>query len=80
MSFLCLGYGSPPPELVWKKNGEVLKETNRIKILGNSTFQLQIFSVGVEDAGTYECIYKNPLGEDSRSVLVTVDGQEGRGE
>lgn len=79
VSFLCLGYGSPPPELVWKKNGEVLKETNRIKIRGHPTFQLQIFSVGVEDAGTYECIYKNPLGEDSRSVLVTVDGQEGRG-
>ena len=78
VSFYCVGYGDPQPNLTWKKNGETVQETDRIKI-DQSSRELRIFSALVEDAGTYECIYSNKLGEDKRSVVFNVDGQSGTG-
>ena len=77
MSFYCFGYGDPQPSVLWKKNGKTVKEPNG---KGSQLFdKLQIFSVGVDDAGSYECVYRNKYGEDSRSALLTVDGQTGKG-
>ncbi|XP_074615759.1 scavenger receptor cysteine-rich type 1 protein M160-like isoform X2 [Acropora palmata] len=77
VSFYCFGYGDPQPNVLWKKNGKTLKEPNGKKSL---LFEkLQISSVGVDQAGSYECVYRNKYGEDSRSALLTVDGQTGKG-
>lgn len=73
VSFYCSGYGDPQPNVLWKKNGKTVTETSGEKSL------LQIALVGVDDAGSYECVYRNKYGEDSRSALLTVDGQTGKG-
>ena len=78
VSFYCVGYGDPKPSLTWKKNGETVQETDRIKI-DKLSGELRIISASVEDAGTYECVYSNNLGKDKRSVVFNVDGQSGTG-
>lgn len=77
VSFFCFGYGSPQPTVLWRKNGKTVKKTIGIK---NQLFEkLQIPSVMVDNAGSYECVYRNKHGEDSRTALLTVDGQTGKG-
>lgn len=77
VSLYCFGYGHPQPNVLWKKNGKTVRKPNG---KGTQLFdELQIFSVGVDDAGSYECVYRNKYGEDSRSALLTVDGQTGKG-
>ena len=78
VSFYCVGYADPKPEVTWEKNSEAVQATDRIEL---STVQgsakLQIKSVTVTDAGKYECIYKNSQGEVRRAAVLTVDGQAG---
>ena len=76
VSFYCVGYGDPQPNIFWKKNAESVKGTDRMKI-DKSSGELRILSAKVEDAGTYECTYSNKHGEDKRSVVFNVDGQSG---
>lgn len=76
VSFYCVGYGSPTPDVTWRKNGENVKETDRIKI-DRSVGELRISSARDEDAGTYECIYSNKYGDDRKSAVLHVDGQTG---
>lgn len=78
VSFYCVGYGDPQPELTWKKSGESVKESDRVKI-DKSTGELRITAAEVKDAGTYECTYSNKLGEDKKSAVLNVDGQAGIG-
>ena len=81
MSFYCGGYGDPSPEIVWQKNSKNVDKSDRIKLDAvQGSGKLGIYSVTVEDAGTYECIYRNSFGETTRKALLTVDGQTGTGQ
>ena len=78
VSFYCVGYGDPQPELTWTKNGESVKESDRVKI-DKSRRELRITAADFKDAGTYECTYSNKHGEDKKSAVLNVDGQAGVG-
>lgn len=53
-----------------------VETSHRIKIDPvQGSGELQIISVTVEDAGKYECIYRNSFGEARREASLTVDGQ-----
>lgn len=81
VSFYCVGYADPPPEIIWQKNSERIESSDRIKVDAiQGRGQLRIYSVTVGDSGVYKCIYKNSLGEVSRSAKLTVDGQTGIGQ
>lgn len=76
VTFYCVGFAEPLPKVMWEKNSEAVKASDRIELnLVQGSAKLRITSVMVEDAGTYECIYKNSYGEVRRSAVLTVDGQ-----
>lgn len=78
VSFYCVGYADPHPEITWEKNSETVQASDRIELsLVQGSAQLRINSVTIRDAGTYECICKNNQGEVRRSAVLTVDGQTG---
>ena len=76
VSFYCVGFADPKPEITWEKNSETVEASDRIELnLIQGSAKLRINSVTVGDAGTYECIYKNSYGEVRKSAVLTVDGQ-----
>ena len=78
VSLYCVGFGDPPPEIVWQKNSESVAASDRIKIdTTHRSGELRISSVTDEDAGVYECKYQNSFGAVKRSAVLTVDGQSG---
>ena len=76
VSFYCVGFADPKPEITWEKNSETVKASDRIELnLVQGSAKLRINSVTVGVAGTYECVYKNSYGEVRKSAVLTVDGQ-----
>ena len=65
--------GYPEPSVVWKKDGNVLVENKNISIsFGNGVYLLALKNCQREDAGCYECIASNPVGESICQCLMTV--------
>lgn len=61
----CKVKGFPQPQLVWKKDGELLTNTSRVSVItdvANKSFtssRLQIRGVTKEDVAVYSCISWN---------------------
>jgi hypothetical protein len=57
--------GSPTPELKWYKDGQMIIESERIKIVKESedTFSLFIEKVTIEDSGSYSVVASNSIGQ-----------------
>ena len=57
--------GSPAPELKWYKDGQMIIESERVKIVKESddTFALLIERVTIEDSGSYSVVASNALGQ-----------------
>ena len=57
--------GSPAPELKWYKDGQMIIESERIKIVKESedTYALVIERVKIEDSGSYSVVASNSMGQ-----------------
>ena len=82
----CLGYGSPPPTITWRKGGRLLtNESDSQTNVYNSFLAesgvtlsrsvLEICSVNLADEGEYSCSAVNSFGNDSVSFELFVNVQ-----
>jgi len=72
----CYVTGEPKPEIVWKKDNEVIVEGRRHVIYEDDqeNFVLKILFCKQADNGLYTCTASNLAGQTYSSVLVTVKG------
>ena len=68
MSLFCQASGQPTPTVTWRKAFSQLSKGKTVVVDGNLT----IVSVRKPDGGTYACVAKNLLGDDSAVAQVTV--------
>ena len=61
----CDANGDPKPLVTWKKDGQILQQSN-------TTTNILITDIELRDAGTYVCTAKNIAGSVSQSILVRV--------
>lgn len=54
----------------WKKNGELLVESERIQFVDNTT--LFILHVSISDSGYYTCVVSNAVSHNETSFLLKV--------
>ncbi|XP_058835456.1 peroxidasin isoform X2 [Topomyia yanbarensis] len=73
--FTCKAVGDPRPEIVWMLNtNEIHSDDTRINVLPDGS--LRIDEVTATDAGRYECMAKNNMGEvQSRPARMTVNNE-----
>lgn len=66
--------GSPAPEVTWYKDGQLITESERIKIKkeGNDKYTLTIKSARLEDAGSYSIVAKNEISQTSEFWSLSV--------
>lgn len=58
------------------KDGIPIAPTDNVQLdVEGTLYILSIASVGVEDAGSYECVAKNKAGDDTCSAVLSVDGR-----
>lgn len=73
--FSCKAIGDPRPEIVWMLNAnEIHSDDTRINVLPDGS--LRIDEVTANDAGQYECMAKNNMGEVlSRQARMIVNNE-----
>ncbi|MEQ2195057.1 hypothetical protein XENOCAPTIV_006849 [Xenoophorus captivus] len=67
---LCQAEGSPPPSITWHKDGQLLSDSVRQRLLSSGSLQMAF--VQKSDAGQYTCTAANPAGTDSLDMRLTV--------
>lgn len=73
--FSCKAIGDPRPEIVWMLNAnEIHSDDTRINVLPDGS--LRIDEVTANDAGRYECMARNNMGEvHSRQARMIVNNE-----
>ena len=72
----CTSRGSPPDTFTLIKDGMPVTPTPSVSMVTHTVsmavFQLYytINSVTTNDSGTYTCVVKNPIGNDSETITV----------
>ncbi|XP_030622886.1 myosin light chain kinase, smooth muscle-like [Chanos chanos] len=71
----CHIYGYPDPEVVWLQDGELLEETERVRIEYEESglCTLILTDVKPEDSGIYKCQASNSLGQALCSAKLSVE-------
>ncbi|XP_012591877.2 hemicentin-1 [Microcebus murinus] len=67
----CQVTGSPPPTIMWLKDGQLIDERDGFKILLNGR-KLIIAQAQVSDTGLYRCVATNTAGDHKKEFEVTV--------
>lgn len=67
--------GNPFPEIEWTRDGEPIKESDRIHVLRkiDDIYSLVIRGAGPKDEGEYTCTATNPAGKTMRTFTLNVD-------
>ena len=68
--FQCDIVGSPRPEIIWMKDGMVIKPSDYFKIIDKK--HLSILGLLSSDAGMYQCFGNNSIGNVQASVQLMV--------
>ena len=71
----CNATGTPPPTVVWFRNGEEIDPTSR-RFNALPDGRLQINDVSLDDSANYTCRATNRLGEDVTTLTLTVERKE----
>uniref|UniRef100_A0A665TAV4 Titin n=1 Tax=Echeneis naucrates TaxID=173247 RepID=A0A665TAV4_ECHNA len=65
--------GRPQPEVSWKKDGQMLKQTTRVNVLNSKTSsKITIKDATKEDVGKYEITLTNPVGTKTAEISVII--------
>uniref|UniRef100_A0A674IMN9 Hemicentin-1 n=1 Tax=Terrapene triunguis TaxID=2587831 RepID=A0A674IMN9_9SAUR len=67
----CPATGTPPPTIMWLKDGQPVEEGDGYKILLNGR-KLLISRAQVSDTGRYKCVATNKAGDHERELDITV--------
>lgn len=73
IKFEVIAQGIPKPEAIWTLNGKPLKNDDHYKIVEDGLkYNLSIAETALGDAGNFQVVIKNPLGELSKQCQLHV--------
>ncbi|GAB1607434.1 hemicentin-1-like [Argonauta hians] len=68
----CDASGVPPPQVEWRKNGQLQSSYDHTHLVITANNTLQFPAVRLDDAGSYMCTAENPAGIASKRVIMDV--------
>ena len=78
----CQASCTPAPNVTWMFNGKVVMSGGKylvgMKPNGNNNFllSLEIADLSMQDAGEYKAVAKNPIGEASATLMLSLEGED----
>ena len=78
----CTATGYPVPDIViWLNSNESVVDKNKLKTdnstgIGNLSIVNVSMTIGRNDTGVYKCIANNSIGNDTRTINITVHCKE----
>ena len=71
-TLICNFTGQPIPEVIWRRNGSVIRNKETMKYSIPDKGLLKVVNTTEEDAGIYKCTATNNRGSDERVITLTV--------
>lgn len=76
----CKIKADPKPNIIWFRNGEVIEESNKLKMSmeqrGDQYYiKLELIDPQLEDSGIYKCNIKNSLGELNANLTLNIESK-----
>ncbi|XP_043850339.1 obscurin-like protein 1 isoform X4 [Dromiciops gliroides] len=72
----CCLTGSPPPTVLWEKDGQALEASSRLRLqTEGAEHSLLVRGAGAPDAGVYVCRAQNSSGEAYAAAALTIQEQ-----
>lgn len=75
VSYIVKGTANPPPTATWSVDGKVIKPNSNLRMTVSESgeeFHLDIKKLDMKDAGVYQCVLSNPLGEAKQQAKLDV--------
>lgn len=75
ITYIVRGTANPPPVATWTLNGKEIKPDAHLRMTTSQNgeeFRLEIQKLEMKDAGTYEIVLSNPLGEIRQKAVLDV--------
>lgn len=75
VSFIVKGTANPKPIATWTVDGKPIKPDSHLRMTTSENgeeFRLDIKKLEMKDAGVYQCVLSNPLGEAKQQAKLTV--------
>ena len=73
VSLTCSARGRPKPVITWVKDD--IRVTNGNRFVLQPSGDLSIKEIGKNDEGNYQCLAKNDVGTEIKTVRVVVRGE-----
>ncbi|XP_052863793.1 hemicentin-1-like [Anopheles cruzii] len=73
LDLACETNGSPEATVSWAKDGQPLQKHAEGYVFGTHGHTLRLLAAKLSDAGTYQCVASNALGQISRDFNVAID-------
>ena len=73
VSLTCSAQGHPKPVITWVKDD--IRVTNGNRFVLQASGDLNIKEIGKNDEGNYQCLAKNDVGTEIKTVRVVVKGE-----
>ena len=76
----CKVKADPKPDILWTRDGEIVKENNKIKMSMEERgdiyyIKLELIDPQLEDSGLYKCNIKNNLGELNANLTLNIESK-----
>lgn len=76
----CKVKANPKPEIIWTREGEVVKESGKcvmtMREKGDMYYiRLELVEPALEDSGLYKCNIKNNLGELNANLTLNIESE-----
>lgn len=75
VSYVVKGKANPQPTATWTVDGKPITPGSHLRMSvsdNGEEFRLDIKKLDMTDAGVYQCVLSNPLGEDKKQAELTV--------
>ncbi|KAJ8919920.1 hypothetical protein NQ315_006449 [Exocentrus adspersus] len=75
VTYIVKGTANPPPVATWLHDGKEIKPDKNLRVTTSQRgeeFRLEIKKLDLKDAGVYQCILKNPLGDVKQQAVLDV--------
>jgi Immunoglobulin I-set domain len=76
----CTVKANPKPTIVWTRDGEIVRETSKLKMFMTQTediyhIRLELQDPQIQDSGLYKCNIKNDLGELNANLTLNIESK-----
>lgn len=75
ITYIVKGTANPPPTATWTLNDKEIKPDSHLRMTmseDGEEFKLEIKKLELKDAGVYQCVLSNPLGEVKQQAVLEV--------